>query len=230
METVFLDIGSGDGTRVADWLDKDRKAHAFCFDPRQECFDSATSLAATVKKKAANAIQRMHPVKAAVSSVTGNAQFHVLNDISSCSLLPLTEDTTNIRRWRNPPGKVFFTEVGTVPVQTIRMEKFLADRRIENVTFARIEVQGSALDVLKSFGKKLVSVMEIAVKVHTINYDIYQGQTKKNDLLDFMKENGFSVINSIPWSRNQEEIIWFVNMRFATSKRLAHLDILPSSA
>ena len=98
----------------------------------------------------------------------------------------------------------------------------MADRRISRVLFARIETQGTALDVVKSFGRRIKDVMEIAVKVHTIDYELYAGQTQKDALVEYMNTNGFSIYGIKPYSRDQEEIIYFVNRLF--NKQSLHLD------
>lgn len=230
MNTVFLDIGCGDGSRAEAWLDSDRSAHVFCFDPLPECCQSVTARAkriATQRKQ----IQQMHPFQVAVSnsaiSMNGEdnkATFYLMNDMSSCSLLPL--EVSNVRRWKYPAGRHYFENTNTITVSTLRMEKFLADRRIDQVLFARVETQGTALDVLQSFGKRITSVMEFAIKVHITDFDIYQGQTKRDELLQFMASNGFAVFGKMPWSKCQEEIIWFVNKKAANNPRLTHFDLL----
>lgn len=230
MDTVFLDIGCGDGSRAESWIDQDRTAHVFCFDPRPECYQSVTARSARIATQRKQ-IQRMHAFQVAItdSAISTNgannkADFHVLNDASSCSLLPLQLD--NIRRWKYPAGRHYFEETNVVEVSCMRIEKFLADRRINQVLFARVEVQGSALDVLKSFGKRITTVMEFAIKVHTTDFAIYTGQTTREELLQFMSANGFAVFGKMPWSKGQEEIIWFVNKKAANNPRLTHFDLL----
>jgi FkbM family methyltransferase len=222
---VIFDIGCGNGSRAAQWATQDKGAHVFCFDPLEECIVQA------VQKSSHDSVKgRLHPVQTAVSSVALavsvgmgiTAPFYIANDLSSCSLLPLGTPEA-ILKWKYPPGKVHFRTVGTRQVPLIRMDKFMADRRITRVIFCRIETQGTALDVLKSFGKRLRDVMEFAVKVHVTDFEIYAGQTQKQDLLEFMNSNGFALYGIEKYSRDQEEIIWFVNRAFA-KQALLHLD------
>ena len=151
MNTVYIDIGCGDGSRMKTWLESDQEAFGFCIDPRQICYDSALKLVASVNSKKTK-LQRMHPIRAAVTADAMNpsgdntAILHCLNDPSSCSLLKLAEE--NIKRWQYPAGRLFFKETESMVVPAIRMDKFLADRRIEQVVFVRIETQGTAIDVL----------------------------------------------------------------------------------
>ena len=163
---------------------------------------------------------------AVTSNVPPNDQtipLYCANDKSSCSILPFA-GKESIKRWLYPPGRVFFRTTETVQVHAIRMDKFIIDRRLNRITFVRIESQGTGLDVVKSFGQQISKVMEFAIKVHTIPFDIYQNQTTKQELIDYLDKKGFSVYGAQKWSRDQEEIIWFVNRKFSRSGHLMHLD------
>lgn len=220
LDFVLLDIGCGNGFRASQWALNDKKAHVFCFDPLPDCITQAIQ-----KSKDKYIIGRMHPFQVAVSChATPNGTeclvpFYCANDVSSCSLLPFTSAIT---KWKYPPGKTYFKTINTIQVPIIRMDKFMVDRRISRVLFARIETQGTALDVVKSFGRRIKDVMEIAIKVHTIDYELYAGQTQKDALVEYMNTNGFSIYGIKPYSRDQEEIIYFVNRMF--SKQSLHLD------
>lgn len=222
LDFVFLDIGCGNCFRATEWLKKDLQAHAYCFDPLEECIASA-------KRKSLKQ-PRLHPYQVAVSakaiSSESEAPFYCANDKSSCSLLPF--ETKSVKLWKYPPGRLYFKTVATHQVPIIRMDKFLKDRRITRVLFARIEAQGSALDVLQSFGTHIVDVMEFAIKVHVTDFDLYQKQTKKAELIEFMKQKGFSVYGIEAYSMHQEEIIWFANRRYEPNSML-HLDYVAAN-
>ncbi len=216
---VLFDIGCGDGNRSYKWLSKDKVAHVFCFDPLEECMIKA-------KNKATDKIiiGRMHPVQAAVSSLSGSALLNIANDMSSCSLLSFDD----VNAWKYPPGKPCFKSLDFREVPLIRMDKFMDEKRIARIQFCRIETQGTAIDVLQSFGKRIKDVSEFAIKVHVTDFDVYKGQTKKQDLLQFMNVHGFSIYGIQPYSRDQEEIIWFVNKLYA-KQALRHLDYVNSN-
>jgi len=222
LDFVLFDIGCGNGYRASQWALNDKKAHVFCFDPLEDCIKQALQ-----KSKDKYIIGRMHPFQVAVSAnATPNGTecvvpFYCANDVSSCSLLRFGGGGA-ISKWKYPPGKTYFKTVATIQVPIIRMDKFMADRRISRVLFARIETQGTALDAIKSFGKRIRDVMEFAIKVHTIDYEIYEGQTRKADLIEYMNTHGFSIYGLKPYSREQEEIIYFVNRAF--NKQSLHLD------
>ena len=222
MDFVMFDIGSGNGTRAHDWLKIDRRAHAFCFDPLNECYEKACE---TSNKRFVKG--RLHAFKLAITSDApiedGEKTFYCSNDRSSCSLLPFASGDA-IKRWRYPPGRVFFRTTDEIQVPVMRMDKFMADRRLNRVTFVRIESQGTALDVVKSFGQKISQVMEFAIKVHVTPFELYQNQTTKEELVNYMERNNFDIYGTQEWSRGQEEIIWFVNRASARTAQLKHFD------
>lgn len=223
MDFVLIDIGSGNASRAARWLYDDKRAHAFCFDPLADCYDKACKASRHKHVKG-----RLHVFPFAVTSnapptVDQTVPMHCANDRSSCSLLPFSGNDA-VKRWRYPAGRVFFRTTETIQVPAIRMDKFIVDRRLERITFVRIESQGTSLDVVKSFGQHIDKVMEFAIKVHTIDFDLYKGQTRKQNLIDYMDQSGFSVYGTQSWSRGQEEFIWFVNRRYSRSGHLKHLD------
>ncbi len=211
---VMIDIGSGNGSRAAQWANKYKQVHVFCFDPLEE----ANAQALTLQN------DRLHVYKIAISSHPGELQFFRANDLSSCSLLPFG-DHNAIKQWKYPPGKLYFKTTQNIQVSTIRMDKFLTDRRIPRVMFVRIETQGTALDVVQSFGKEIKNVLEFAIKVHVTEFDIYENQTHKKELIEYMNENGFSVYDMRSYSQNQEEIIWFVN-RVYVKHVMTHNDLI----
>lgn len=222
MEFVMIDIGSGNASRAFEWLNMDRRAHAFCFDPLDDCYQKGAK--ASRDKYVAN---RLHVFPLAITSNAPpegqTVNMYCANDRSSCSLLPFAGPDA-VKKWRYPPGRVFFRTTEVIKVPAMRMDKFIVDRRLNRITFVRIETQGTALDVVKSFGQHISKVMEFAIKVHTIPYDLYAGQTTKAELVDFMDNAGFAVYGTQSWSRGQEEIIWFVNRKYSRSGHLMHLD------
>ena len=217
LEFVLFDIGCGNATRGVQWATKDKRMHVFCFDPRKECIDQAL-----IKSQDKYVKGRVHPFQLAVASPVQNTlSFYVANDASSSSLLEFNKEVV-ATKWKYPPGKTFFRTIAMEPVQTVRMDKFMNERRISRVLFCRIETQGTALDVLRSFGERIKDIYEFAIKVHVTDFDLYLEQTRKEDLLDFMNYYGFLVYGSNKYSQNQEEIIWFVNKKYAA--KALHLD------
>ena len=84
----------------------------------------------------------------------------------------------------------------------------------------KIDTQGHDLEVIKSLGEEIKRVKEITAEVQIVETEVYKNSSKREDLLEYMKEKGFSIWKIQPWSHNQEQNIWFTNNRF---KNFLHL-------
>ena len=84
----------------------------------------------------------------------------------------------------------------------------------------KIDTQGHDLEVIKSLGNEIKRVKEIVAEVQIVETEVYKNSSKREDLLEYMKENGFSIWKIQPWSHHQEENIWFTNNRY---KEFLHL-------
>lgn len=92
----------------------------------------------------------------------------------------------------NNPSWLQFNE--QIDVQTITLESFLIENKINEVDFVHMDVQGAELKVLggaKGFIKNIKAIwLEVA------DVEIYKGQPLRTDVEVFMKANGFYLIKS----------------------------------
>lgn len=129
------------------------------------------------------------------------------------SLLPY--NVANVRRWKLPIGQTKrpnVTNVIRLPTKTL--ETFINDIQLNgNITLVNIDVQGYASAVLAGITTKRTwsVIKEITIKVHTIDYDLYVGQTKLTDVMDTMLVHNFTVQQQSNKSQNQETVICFRN-------------------
>jgi len=86
--------------------------------------------------------------------------------------------------------------------------------KIEHIDFLKIDTQGHDLEVIKSLGDKISCVKEIVAEVQIVDFELYKGGTKKSDMVNYMKSNGFEIHQIQKYSKDQEENIWFVNTKF----------------
>lgn len=149
----------------------------------------------------------------AVSDIEGYMDFYESNYINASSLLPFTENT---QIWLNPnPTTPILKTNNTYKVYTIRLDKFIEKNNItQTIDFIKIDTQGHDLKVIKSLGDHIFRVREILAEVQTTNYELYKNQTKKSELVEYMKNHDFSLKKSQQQSKNQEENIWFTNNKF----------------
>lgn len=149
----------------------------------------------------------------AVSDIEGYMDFYESNYTNASSLLPFTENT---KIWLNPnPTLPILKTINTYKVDTIRLDKFIEKNNInQTIDFIKIDTQGHDLKVIKSLGDHIFRVREILAEVQTTNYELYKNQTKKSELVEYMKIHDFSLKKNQQTSKNQEENIWFTNNKF----------------
>lgn len=222
LNNVFIDIGCGAGQRAAQWCNRYRDSMVYCFEPQHELYQRAEH-----ESHKRGCEGRMHVFPVVITSTIDqegeHVAFHIANDTSSSSMLPF--DKQGVKLWKYPPGRLYFKNTETRHLPAMRMGKFLVDRRIERVAFCRIETQGNAIDTLRSFGTQIKKVSEFAVKVHAVDFQVYENQTHRDELIAFMREKGFVVYATRSYSCDQEEIIWFANKNTLKMAGLPHLDL-----
>lgn len=196
---IILDIGAGDGKRCVRWLDtwKDALVYAFEPDPRQYA-----KLEATYKSLKDKDRRRMKIFNAAVWRSNGEIDFHLCNDETSSSPLPFV--TENIKKWKYPPGRYYFKTEGTIKVQSIRLDSICKSEKIDVIDFLRIDAQGCTNQILEGLGKDINHVKEIFVKVHTLDFDIYKGQSHREEFEPKLIDKFFIAVHAEPYSRQQE--------------------------
>ena len=72
--------------------------------------------------------------------------------------------------------------------------------------FCKIDVEGAALDVLKSFGSKLNLVKSFQIECEL--EQIWEGQSLYIDVTTFLKRKGFDELMYVKVCRNQIDALW----------------------
>jgi len=196
---IIFDIGAGDGKRCIRWLDtwKDCLVYAFEPDPRQYA-----KLELTFKSLKDEYKRRMKIFNVAVWNSNGEIDFYLCNDETSSSPLPF--ENNNIKKWKYPPGRYFFKTEETIKVQSMRLDSVCKREKIDVIDFMRIDAQGCANQILEGLGKNLRYVKEIFVKVHISDFEIYKGQSKREDFEPKLIKMFFNAVKAEPYSRQQE--------------------------
>lgn len=138
-------------------------------------------------------------------------QLYCSVDASSSSTLPIRYE--NARRWKYPVGKRWLKAASppviTVPAMTLDM--FVEKHQIRKIDFLNIDVQGCAVQVLSSLSNQRIwdSIKELRVKVHTIDFEMYAGQSKNYDVMDCIRKHYFDLKEVSHISENQEDVLDF---------------------
>lgn len=206
--SVIIDIGAGLRQKYNDMLSRDTGLIIHAIHPLGPFALAASSNRLIV-----------HSNFVISNADTNESNVYIDEANGGYSLLPF--NVANTRRWKLPifqTKRPTVTKVIKLPTKTL--ETFINNIQLNgNITLINIDVQGYASAVLSGITTKRTwsVIKEIAIKVHTIDYDLYVGQTKLTDVMDTLLIHNFTVQLQVNKSQNQETVICFRNQAAADS-------------
>ena len=99
----------------------------------------------------------------------------------SSSLLPPSEEMKKHTEWLNFKNKI--------QVNTLRLDNYVAGKKIEGIDFIHMDVQGAELMVLDGAGVFLNKIKLIWLEVEAV--ELYKGQPLKSNVEEYMQKNNF---------------------------------------
>lgn len=183
---IILEAGASDGGDTLEMSSLFPKGKIYAFEPVASFYDQLKE-----KLKDHNNVQ-IFPY--ALSDTTGSQQFNLSRDeqgniASSSSLLKPKEHLTE-----HP--EILFTEA--ITVQTITIDDFCHQNKIEKIDFLWLDIQGNEYHVLKASPKILKTVKVIHAEVSLI--DTYEDTLKYPEFKSWLSSQGFEVaIEALPW-------------------------------
>ena len=140
------------------------------FEPLAECADDIRSILPFVS---------VHRI--ALTDREGDQEFHVSRAIDSSSLRPITENQT-----RHFPGTEE-AEIRSVPATTF--DTWCNGRSILRPSLAKIDVQGSELNVLQGMSENLNQIDYVYAELSFI--ELYDGQALAGEIIGYMDRSGY---------------------------------------
>ena len=188
VKTVF-DIGACEAEDSIRYSILFPKSTVYAFEPRKD--NIAIGEASIQKYKRNNIVLE----NIALSNENGTAEFFLSEGQpknasielewdfgnKSSSLLPPTEEMKKHTSWLQ-----FNTRI---QVETMRLDTYAKNKKIDAIDFVHIDVQGAELLVLEGAGDFLKNVKVIWMEVEAV--ELYKGQPLKTDVEIFMKKNNF---------------------------------------
>jgi FkbM family methyltransferase len=197
---VILDIGSRNAVQACEFSTVFPAADVYAF----ECHPTGIR---RIKARLKSA-PRVNLVEKAVSNHNGQATFYKAPSLGCSSLLELTPEYKDVRRWTNkPPAE-------TLQVDTIRIDTWAESAGIDKIDIAWIDVQGAELSVLEGFGDLLQSVSAIWLEVAWKDITAYQNQPSQAEVVEFMESAGFVELDRFANAGQWDGNIVYVNSRF----------------
>jgi len=146
-------------------------------------------------------------IPVAIAEEEGTAELHVNALEMASSLLAVNEEAR--KTWI---GVEELRVEATVNVPTMRLDGLMERLEIEKVDFLKIDAQGMDLAVLRSAGARLKDIDKIQLEVEVAPLALYVGSPSKEEVVSFLEEAGFALVEVEKQTHGQEENLTFVRM------------------
>lgn len=188
-ELIIFDIGACEAEDSIRYAQLFPQSRIFAFEPRPDNLEKGKSLIKKFNKT------NITLESIALSDKNGTAEFflsegapeHLKNDADwnygnkSSSLLPPSEEMKKHTEWLNFNNRI--------QVNTLRLDNYVAEKKLEKIDFIHMDVQGAELMVLDGAGSFLNKIKLIWLEVEAV--ELYKGQPLKNNVEEYMQKNNF---------------------------------------
>lgn len=190
---VLMDIGSCEGEDSIRFSKLYPQAEIYAFEPLPSNIEKIKHNIAQFERK------NIYPQEVALSSSNGTAKFYVssghpdnqpntkswdFGNKSSSLLEPNVEEIQKQTEWLK------FNKVIDVKTQTL--DSFCKDKKIKEIDFIHMDVQGAELEVLKGAEKILPNIKAIYLEVSVT--ELYKDQPLKESVENYLTSQGFSKV------------------------------------
>ncbi len=191
--TIF-DIGGHKGQSINYLTELFPSSIIYSFEPDPDSFK-------VISKKKSDQIKVFNY---AISDKVGHASFFKNRISHTNSLYRInleSKDSIRATKERKTKKSTFSDEINhKIIVNTMTLEKFVLENRIENIDLLKIDVQGSEEDVLRGGIKVFNRVNSIIVEISL--YDFYEKSCNFIDIEKILVPAGFSLFSILDISRN----------------------------
>ena len=135
----------------------------------------------------------------ALGSEALEREFFITKRMDSSSFFKI--NTANTKGYNNSSYKI--NEHRKINIKTL--DEVLHNKEIIQPVLIKIDVQGFELEVLKGSEKILKKTNYLLIEVS--NYEMYQKQPLKDEIISFLKERDFSIIKQGPPTNTEVNVI-----------------------
>jgi len=192
---VWLDVGAFKGEHCYGYALFNPSLRVFLFEPNLRLAIKLFGL-----------LPNFFVAPMAVTERDGCSELNINSYVDASSLLPL--DDQGVRRW---VGGQDLRVVEKVAVGTIRLDTFLNLAGIQTVDRLKIDAQGMDLEVVRSAGDRLKDIHRICLECYVTPHPLYRGASTKDETVEFLESQGFTLIDVLAQSDGQEENLTFEN-------------------
>lgn len=208
VETI-VDLGAHVGSAAWAYRRLFPTARIFCFEPFPASFEML----------AHNFAQDPSVIctRAAAAAEHGS---HTLFVNESTAANSLFESNSEVVR---ATGLTALQNVGSVPVETIKLDDFCAEQEINTVDILKLDIQGGELEALRG-AEALLQREAISLIYSEVEFvPFYQGQPLFHDISSHLAKSGFRFLNLFNVRRQNGQMLWgdaiFIGPRLEMTRR-----------
>ncbi len=216
---VIFDIGACEAEDSIRYSNLFPNSTIYAFEPRMDNCLKGKELIKLYNK------QNITLENIALSSQNGTSEFYLSEGEpeqiknneewnfgnKSSSLLPPLDEIKKHTGWLQFNNKI--------EVNTLRLEDYVADKKITSIDFAHIDVQGAELMVLEGAGAFLSKIKMIWLEVEVV--ELYKNQPLKNDVEIFMQQNNF--VNILDTVNKVSGDQLYANLHFYSKEKIKNI-------
>lgn len=90
-------------------------------------------------------------------------------------------------------AKEAFDTIEKIKLNSYSLSSLIEEKEIDPIDFLSIDTQGTEINILKGLNNKIDDVLCVATEINFI--DLYKNQTNSYDLIKFMRDHGFYLID-----------------------------------
>jgi FkbM family methyltransferase len=206
---LVVDVGAGGASMYREWITRFPRLQMHAIQPHPKAYEDLMKIKQKLDTEPATA-GRLHVHRFVVSDRDTDAiPFHLANDVSSSSTLPFT---SNVRKWRYPMGRRLLRTERIVEIPAKRLDTFFKQQSIGPIDLLNIDTQGDAKPILDGMSQRdWDRVRELNVKVHSIEWELYAGQSVNYEVTDKCRRHYLLLKDCRHVSRGQEDVLSFRN-------------------
>ncbi len=194
---IILDLGSRDAIQSIDFSLIFPNAKIFAFECNPACLKKC--LANTVNLKNIEIIPK--------------AVYNKDTKVNFYSTITNKTGTSSLFKSNTKYESIFKIHQKKIEVEATRIDTWARERGLKKIDLCWVDLQGAEYEALDGLGDLIYDVQAMYVEVEL--QEIYEGQKLFNDVKDFLKKKGFTIIQF-----NTFKSKWWGNVVFLNDKLL----------
>lgn len=221
----IIDVGAGMTKYYQQWLSQYPTLRIFAIEPHYALFAKLEQFKKTLLLNHSNS-NHSDPNQIILlncvitSSNETELPFYINNDPNSSSTLKLNNN--NVSKWKHPIGRKRLCTTNVVNITNTTINDLIENHNIYYIDLLNIDVQGNSMDVLQGIKQEYYNkIKQINIKLHDIEYELYQNQTRRDQIETHLNMRFFSRgPKTKKISQDQEIILIYFNDIMKTKKAI----------